>query len=80
MKDGKEKDGKEKDGKKPRKVRLHPYLALSFSRLMLIPSEFKRYDDPLLKVIAFRIMRDLSEPQPTIVRREYRPADAFPYI
>jgi hypothetical protein len=69
------KEGKEKDGKKPQKVRLHPCLALSFSRSILIPSEIKRFDDPLLKVIEFRIMKDFSEPEPTIVRREHQPAD-----
>jgi len=73
------KEGKKEDGKKPRKVRLHACLALSLSRSMLIPSEIKRFDDPLLKIIEFRIMRDLSEP-PTIVRREHRPTDAVLYL
>jgi len=59
---------KEKD-EKPRKVGFHAFLP---EKVMLIPSELQSHEDPLSKVIQFHIMKDLSDPQPTIVRREHR--------
>jgi len=41
-----------------------------------MPSEHQRYDNLQSKVIRFHIMNDLTDTQPTIVRRE-RPTDPF---
>ena len=59
---------KEKD-KKPRKVGSARVLLETF---MLIASKLQRYEDPSSKVIQFHIMKNLTDPQPTIVRREHR--------
>jgi hypothetical protein len=67
------KDEREKDEKKPLKV---SSTLISLPRSMLIPSEIKRDEDESSKVIKFRIMRNLTDPQPTVVQRENRPTDA----
>jgi len=35
-----------------------------------MPSELQRYDDAASNVVRFHIMKNLTDPQPTIVRRE----------
>jgi len=62
------KEAKEKD-EKPRKVGFHAFLA---EKLMLIPFKLQRHEDPLSKIIQFHIMKDITDSQPTIVRREHR--------
>ena len=44
-----------------------------------MPSELKRQGNPLSKVVQFHIVKNLTDPQPTIVRRE-RSADPFPSV
>ena len=41
-----------------------------------MPSELQRYDDAASNVVRFHIMKNLTDPQPTIVRRE-RSTDPF---
>ena len=61
-------EAKEED-KNPRKVR---FVRVSPKILLPIPSKLQRHDDSLSKVIQFHIMRDPTDTQPTIVRREHR--------
>jgi len=48
---------------------LHAFLP---EKLMLIPFKLQRHEDPLSKIIRFHIMKDITDPQPTIVRREHQ--------
>jgi len=48
---------------------LHAFLP---EKLIPIPSVLQSHEDPLSKVIQFHIMKDPTDPQPTIVRREHR--------
>jgi len=48
---------------------LHAFLP---EKLMLIPSKIQIHEDPLSKTIQFHIMKDITDPKPTVVRREHR--------
>ena len=68
---------KEKDKKKPDKVGLYAAACFAVPLLtFLIPFETKKYEDPSTKVIQFHLMKNLTDPQPTLVRRKHRLTDA----
>ena len=77
MKKAKERDEKEK---KPPKVELYTSLAVLFMLFMLMPCKPQRSGDPSSKLIHFHIMKNLTDSQPIIVRREHGIADSFPGI
>jgi len=69
------KRAKETDEKKPPKVELRTSLAVPVHADTCKP---QRSEDQSSKVIQFHIMKNPTDPQPIVVRREYGPTDSVP--